>query len=152
MHFFRAVFLALLLAGAATGARAGSDQESVRQLLMKTFDKPEARLTVDPVVIDGDVAIAGWTQGDLGGRALLRRKQAAWTIDLCAGDALKEAASLEKLGIQKSRAAALASAVETAERRLDPEIRRKFSAFDGVFAVDEHGGHADADPHHRPIR
>lgn len=131
---------------------AANDQEAVRDLLLKTFDKPDARLIVDPIVIDGDVAIAGWVQGDLGGRALLRRRGDAWSIDLCGGDALKESQSLEKLGLQKSRAAALAAAVQSAERSLNPAALEKFSRFDGMFSVDENGGHSAADPHHRPIR
>jgi hypothetical protein len=146
--FPRVIFLASL----STAALAANDQEAVRNLLLKTFDKPEARLLVDPIVVDDDVAVAGWVQGDLGGRAFLRRKGDAWSIDLCAGDALKESESLEKLGLQKSRADSLAAAVQSAERRLNPVVLEKFSRFDGVFAVDEHGGHTAADPHHRPIR
>jgi hypothetical protein len=142
----------VLVASTSPPAFGAAEQDAVRQLLMKTFDKAEARLSVDPIVVDGDVAIAGWVQGDLGGRALLRRKGDLWEIDLCAGDALKESASLEKLGLQKPRAETLAAAVQAAERRLDPDVLQKFSRFDGVFAVDEKGGHTAADPHHRPIR
>ncbi|WP_424362115.1 copper uptake system-associated protein [Methylocystis parvus] len=145
-------FLSAVQLWVSTPAFAANDQEAVRDLLLKTFDKPEARLTVDPIVVDGDVAIAGWVQGDLGGRAFLRRKGDAWSIDLCAGDALKESQSLEKLGLQKPRADSLAAAVRTAEKSLNPAVLAKFSRFDGIFAVDENGGHTAADPHHRPIR
>lgn len=140
------------LASAFAAALAADDRAAVRDLLLRTFDRPEARLVVDPIVVDGDVAIAGWVQGDLGGRAFLRRKDDAWSIDLCAGDALKERESLEKLGLQKSRADSLAAAVRTAEKSLNPAVLEKFSRFDGMYAVDEHGGHTAADPHHRPIR
>jgi hypothetical protein len=149
LSFFPSV---IFLASSFATALAANDREAVRDLLLKTFDKPEARLVVDPIVVDGDVAIAGWVQGDLGGRAFLRRKDDVWSIDLCAGDALKESESLEKLGLQKSRADSLAAAVKAAERSLGPSVLEKFSRFDGMFAVDEHGGHTAADPHHRPIR
>lgn len=154
ISFTREFFhLAFLVGGISTSwqAFAAADDDAVRRLLMKTFDKPEARLSVDPVVIDGDVAVAGWVQGDLGGRAFLRRKGDQWTIDLCAGDALKESASLERLGLDKSRAASFASAINSAESKLDPNVLKKLSNFDGVFAVDEKGRHTPADPHHRPL-
>lgn len=145
--------LALIAASVSMSWRAfaAEDDDAVRRLLMKAFDKPEARLSVDPIVVDGDVAVAGWVQGDLGGRAFLRRKGDQWSIDLCAGDALKESASFERLGLQKARAASLASAINSAESKLDPGVLKKFSSFDGVFAVDDKGGHTPTDPHHRPI-
>jgi hypothetical protein len=130
---------------------AAGDEDAVQRLLIKTFDKPEARLNVDPVVVNGDVAVAGWVQGDLGGRAFLRRKGDQWTIDLCAGDALKDSASLERLGLEKARAASLASRINNAERKLDPLVLKKLSSFDRVFAVDEKGAHTPVDPHHRPF-
>ncbi|QGM99037.1 copper uptake system-associated protein [Methylocystis parvus] len=148
----RNILTAALSVAIWSPAVAISDQDVVRDVLLKTFDKPEMRLTVDPVVIDGDVAVAGWVQGELGGRALLRRKGEAWTIDLCAGDALKESKSLEKLGLQKARADSLAAAIGAAEKKLDPAVLQKFSRFDGMFAVDENGGHVSTDPHHRPIQ
>ena len=43
---------------------------------------------VDPVVVEGDHAIAGWVQGDMGGRAHLRRKGHDWQLVLCSGDPL----------------------------------------------------------------
>ena len=36
-----------------------------------TFDRPDAKLTVAPVVVAGGHAVAGWTQGDMGGPQLL---------------------------------------------------------------------------------
>ncbi len=52
-------------------------------MLMSTFDKPERRLVVELVVIERDVAIASWTQGETGGRALLRRKNGSWSVVMC---------------------------------------------------------------------
>ena len=71
--------------------RRGDDEDNsaVRQLLMNMYDKPEALLGVEAVVVEQDAAIADWSKGELGGRALLRRKDGVWYIAICAGDALK---------------------------------------------------------------
>jgi hypothetical protein len=47
------------------------------------FDTPENPLSVEPVVVLGDNAIAGWVQGERGGRALLWRVDGQWEIRLC---------------------------------------------------------------------
>jgi hypothetical protein len=61
------------------------DSQAVTTTLMATFDRPDARLKVEPVIVDCDVAIAGWAQDGRGGRALLRRVSGHWKIILCAG-------------------------------------------------------------------
>jgi hypothetical protein len=82
--------LAVLTASVATGLAepAGADATAISQLLHGTFDRPNESLSVGPVVVSGDHAIADWSQGDMGGRALLRRKQGGWVVTLCAGDAI----------------------------------------------------------------
>ena len=150
--------LILLIGVAAAWATVGvagsgddADNRAVRQLLMTMFDKPEAPLGVEAVVVEYDAAIADWSQGEVGGRALLRRMDGAWSIALCAGDALKSSVSLEKLGIAKPVADALAAKLSEAEGSLSPAFLEKFSRFDGVVAVDSAGGHSPVDPHHRAV-
>ena len=65
-----------------TMAAAEPDEDSIRHLLHSTFDKPDSRLVVDPVVVAGAHAIAGSSQGDMGGRALLRSRGGAWSLIL----------------------------------------------------------------------
>ncbi len=76
--------LLALIASVAVGLAepAGADAASIGQLLREMFDKPGETLSVGPVVVSGDHAIADWTQGDIGGRALLRRNQGAWAVTL----------------------------------------------------------------------
>ena len=70
--------VAASLAGtAAVRAADASDEPAIRHLMLAMFDKPDARLDVGPVVVVDDRAVAGWTQGEMGGRALLRRKPTA---------------------------------------------------------------------------
>ncbi|WP_187968087.1 copper uptake system-associated protein [Aquibium microcysteis] len=137
-----AITLALgLTLAVPASAHDTSDGGAIRHLMMATFDKPESPLTVEPVVVQGDIAVAGWSQGEMGGRALLRRKGDAWTLTLCSGDALKEAASLTHFGLSQTEASAMAAAIAEAEAKLDPALVAKFSTFDGVVMMDEEGHH-----------
>jgi hypothetical protein len=124
-----------------------SDKAAVRSLLMATFDKPGARLTVEPVTVEGDLAVAGWAQGDMGGRALLRKKDGTWTLTLCSGDALKDAAGLKTFGLSAEAADALSAEIVAAEAKLDPALVAKFSTFDGVVMMDGSGQHPPAEDH-----
>lgn len=138
MNIFRKATLAIAVIGLLAGsafADESADKAAIQQLLMVTFDKPEARLTVDPVTVEGDVAVAGWTQGDMGGRALLRRKQGAWVLTLCSGDSLKDPKALESFGLPAAEAEALAAAVVAAEAHLNQARLAKLASFEGVVKM-----------------
>lgn len=130
-----------------------SDQNAIRAVLMATFDKPEARLVVDPVVVSGDHAIAGWSQGDMGGRALLRQKGQAWDVILCAGDDLKKTDVLTKVGLPTAAAKALSASLAAAEAKLPPARLTLFSKFEGLVMIggdDSHHGHGQKPGGHHP--
>lgn len=131
----------------ATAAEPSADQAAIRHVLMSTFDKPEARLAVDPVVVVGKHAIAGWAQGERGGRALLMRHGTEWQITLCAGDGLKHAQMLREAGISKADADALARDLASAEAKLPAAQRARFATFDGVVRMDANGQHPPAHKH-----
>ncbi len=138
----------LLLAGAAAfafpaaGHADATDAVAIRRRMMELFDKPDQPLTVDPIVVTDAFAIAGWTQGDMGGRALLRRDHGAWRIILCSGDALTTAPLIEQAGAPAAVAAALVQRLAAAEAAIDPARRAYFSRFQGVVPVE------DGDHHH----
>jgi hypothetical protein len=127
-----------------------SDQDAIRAVMMQIFDKPEERLVVDPVVASGDHAIAGWSQGDMGGRALLRKKGHAWEIILCAGDDLKKADVLTKVGLPAAAATTLSASLAAAEAKLSSDRLVLFSKFEGLVMVggDGHHGHGQPAGHH----
>jgi hypothetical protein len=118
-----------------------SDPDAIRGVMMKTWDKPDVRLVVDPVVVSGDHAIAGWSQGDMGGRALLRRKGHVWDVVLCAGDDLKKADVLTKVGLPATVASALSAQLAKAEATLPSARLALFSKFEGLVMVSDDGGH-----------
>jgi copper(I)-binding protein len=127
---------------------AGPDEESIRHLLHSTFDKPESRLVVEPVVVSGDHALAGWSQGDMGGRALLRNRGGTWSLILCSGDGITSAEALRQAGVAPGDATALSFRLGEAERKLAPERLALFAKFEGTMMMDASGGH----PQHPPMR
>jgi hypothetical protein len=113
----------------------------VRDLLHSTFDKPEAKLAVAPVVATAGYAIAGWTQGEMGGRALLQNKHGRWTIILCAGDGIRSAEALQRAGIAPEAAGELAQALAKAEQAVPADRLAMFARFEGLLRMDEAGNH-----------
>jgi hypothetical protein len=125
----------------AGSAIAGPDEDAVRDLLHSTFDKPEAKLVVGPVVAAAGYAIAGWTQGEMGGRALLRNKHGRWTMILCAGDGIRSADALRHAGIAPDVANELAQALAKAEQTMSADRLATFARFEGLLRMDETGNH-----------
>ena len=141
------VFFALLafaLLGGAAAFAQSPDQAAIVHLMHRTFDKPESPLTVAPVVVAGDHALAGWTQGDMGGRALLRRKGQNWSLILCAGDGIKSRDALHRAGIPIGDATTLERELAKAELALPPQHIAMFSRFEGMLMMDESGQHPPA--------
>jgi hypothetical protein len=131
-----AAFLLAPLAPLCAWARPSNDEAAIRGLLMKAFDKPEARLVVAPVVVRGRYALAGWTQGPRGGRALLVRPEGgAWDISVCGGDNLLATDTLTLTGLAAAEAQALAQSMRQAEAGLPAATRARFASFDGLVRM-----------------
>ncbi len=84
----------------------------------------------------------------MGGRALLRRKQGAWAVTLCAGDAIKSSEALKTAGVPQPDAIHLAQALASAESGLAPERVAMFARFEGLVMMDGTSGHAAGHPGH----
>ncbi|MBU1304386.1 MAG: copper uptake system-associated protein [Alphaproteobacteria bacterium] len=121
----------------AMTAQPADDTAAITGMLKGVFETPDAPLSVEPVVVSGEYAIAGWSQGEAGGRALLRKTASGWAVHLCAGDGLKDAGNLAAIGVPAADADALAAALASAEAHLDPALLAKFASFDGTVMVDE---------------
>ena len=129
----------IVLWSLAGSAIAGPDEDAVRDLLLSTFDKPEAKLDVAPVV-----ALAGYAIAETGGRALLRNKHGRWTIILCAGDEIRSDEALRHAGIAPDVANALAQALAKAEQTVPADRLAMFARFEGLLRMDEAGNHPPA--------
>ena len=134
-----ALMWAVLIGGA--GYAQSSDERTITGLLHTTFDKPDLPLAVAPVVVAGDFAIADWGQGEMGGRALLHRKQQGWTLVLCAGDAIKTRQALAMAGVPPGEAARLEQDLATAEAGLSQKDLAVFSRFEGLVKMEEGVAH-----------
>ncbi|CAM3707055.1 copper uptake system-associated protein [Paracidovorax anthurii] len=127
----------------ASHAAETVDQSAIRKTMMSTWDTPDSRLEAGPIVVMADRAIAGWTQGERGGRALLTRNaQGQWHVSACAGDGLRDAKTLEMTGMSASAARELARQLAQAESSIDPRRRALFSTFDGMVRMGPSDHHA----------
>jgi hypothetical protein len=117
----------------------GADQSSISRLLHGMFDKPTETLSVEPIMISGNHAIADWAQGEMGGRALLRRQHQSWTLILCAGDGIKSKEALLKAGVPAADAERLERDMTVAEAELAPGKAAMFSRFEGLVMIDDKG-------------
>ena len=140
----RAVIVGMILYVSPASAES-ADQAVVAKLLHGMFDRPGAELLVAPIVVSGSFAVAGWRQGDAGGRALLRRKDQDWVLVLCAGDGIKSADGLVKAGVPGAQAASLARDLATEEARLPSQQVAMFSRFEGIMMM-EGGGEREPAP------
>jgi len=124
-----------------------TDETGIRQIMMSTWDTPQTRLEVGPVVIKDKWAVAGWTQGQRGGRAFLTRNaHDQWQVSVCGGDGLKEASTLALTGMPESAAQDLAQQVEAAEAAIPAERRALFATFEGMLRMDGAGNHPPQTP------
>ena len=130
-----------MVALAACGDRPSAEETAVADTLMRIFDKPEARLIVGPIAVAGDAALADWTQGAMGGRALLRYRDNAWRIELCAGDGIKNEAALSMAGIPLEHGRAIVAGLNDEERTESPQRLKQIASFNGVVRMHDGGAH-----------
>lgn len=120
----------------ACGPSQAKDTAAIRQVMMSTWDRPDTRLDVGPIVTDGAAAIADWTQGGLGGRAYLIRDGHGWRVVLCGGDALRTPEGLASLGLPAATATRLAARLRRAEAEVAPDRLARMSSFRGLMRMD----------------
>ncbi|MDZ7905730.1 MAG: copper uptake system-associated protein [Cypionkella sp.] len=120
-------------AAVAVDTAGMADPEAIAAIMKAQFDTPENPLTVDPITIEGDHALASWAQDGKGGRALLERRHGAWVIVLCGGADLRMPAFLAENGV--STADSLSALFNLAEDALGAEKVALYSSFEGVVMI-----------------
>ena len=86
---------------------ASTDQIEIINTISRIYDKPNLKVTTNPISINENFAIADWTQGDRGGRALLKKDNGHWAIITCGADEIKDLKNLKDAGISTNVAKAL---------------------------------------------
>ena len=107
-----------LLVACAPATGDAQDIAAIESLMRATWQRPDASLDAGPIVVEGDYAIADWTQGEMGGRALLQRRDGAWRVALCAGDGLRTAEGLQSMGVERRASATLARILARVEENV----------------------------------
>lgn len=113
-----------------------SDQTAIQTTLHGMFDKPGVELVIDPIAVEGEFAVAGWTQGDMGGRAFLKKSGSGWTLVLCTGDEIRSAEALAASGVPADAAQRLAGQIAQVEKTIGPARLQKLASFQGVVRMD----------------
>lgn len=141
LFFSMALFILFaMLTGVARAAPSETDR--ISQAMKAIWDSPEAPLVVEPIVIEGDYALAGWTQLARGGRALLKSRHGQWNVHMCGGDGLNDVETLTMAGMGAEAAERLVKNTSEAEAKLPAEVTAKFSTFGDNMVVD-HNHHPD---------
>lgn len=126
----------------STSGKASDDAEGIRTVMLHTWDKPEERLKVAPVVHAGQFGLASWTQGPRGGRAVLEKQHGKWSVIVCGGDGILDASALTQTGMPNAIAQKLVKALKAEEQKLDAATRKQFASFQGWVKVGSQGDHA----------
>ena len=110
-----------------------ADPDAIATIMKAQFETPENPLTVDPITVEGDHALASWAQDGKGGRALLERRNGQWVIVLCGGEDLRLPSFLTENGV--SAAETLSSMFNAAEDALGADKVKLYSSFEGVMII-----------------
>jgi hypothetical protein len=126
----------------SVGQAAAHDmnEHQITMVMKQLFEKPDAPLTVVPISVEGDYAVAGWIQGGRGGRAFLQKEKNQWAIAVCGGSGLTQADVMQAIGMKSDAATRLAAAVVAAEGKLSADKRKLFDGFEGMVKVDQAAG------------
>lgn len=126
-----ALLTSLALAGCAI-ANPVVDEGRVREVTEEHFGSRFVPIDVGPIVVSGDHAIADWTQGDYGGRALYERGEYGWMLLLCSGDSIRRAENLKRAGVPDFNAGFIAEQLAEAEAALPAERLSRMKRFVGT--------------------
>jgi hypothetical protein len=114
---------------AQLGIANASPEEDVAKAISKIYDKPDQKVVTNPVAVVDKFAIADWTQGNRGGRALMKNINGQWAITACGADGIKELKNLKDAGIPIKTAEALIIKLNQLEKAEDPKRLKMFSLF-----------------------
>jgi hypothetical protein len=127
--FHRYLLVLFLVFSGALSAESLTDEAQIQAVIGKTYDKPNNKVNTTPISVADDFAVADWTQGKRGGRALMKRINGNWEILACGNDGLKDTKSLVKAGMSEKTASTIVKKLADLEKLEDPRRLAKFNLF-----------------------
>jgi copper(I)-binding protein len=109
----------------------------IRDVLKTMFETPDKPLTVDPITVQDEWAVAGWQQDGRGGRVLLKQSPHGWRVQMLAGDVFQSPAGFEGAGLSPRDAEQLSRRVHEAEAGLNDQTLKLFGSFEGSVAMSQ---------------
>jgi hypothetical protein len=146
--FHRYLLVLFLVFSGALSAESLTDEAQIQAVIGKTYDKPNNKVNTTPISIADDFAVADWTQGKRGGRALMKRINGNWEILACGNDGLKDTKSLVKAGMSEKTASTIVKKLADLEKLEDPRRLAKFNLF-GTPNDPINKNEDDSHKHHR---
>lgn len=125
------VIAAVMLLAAACGSASSKAEAAITDVLHARLEKPGAQLIVGPIAADGAFAVAGWTQGDEGGRALLQKGGKGWFPVLAGGESLRSVQGLIGHGVPQHQAVEITKELAREEKNVSAERLAKMARFAG---------------------
>lgn len=93
-------------------------------------------IAIAPIVVRGNVAIAGWTADNIGARALLKRDaELDWYVELWSGQSLLLDSTLSSMGVGRADREAIRTEFRIAESLLGAAFTRRFEAYPGTVVI-----------------
>lgn len=119
-------------AAAETGPE---DEAQIRDLMTAQFAAADEPVTVEPVTIRGDEALAGWSRDTAGGRAYLHKGRDGWSIVAYAGKEMFHSSLYQRYGMTPEAAIDLIKAEAMAEAALGHTTTVQLDRSEGIVEV-----------------
>ena len=116
-------------------------ESAIEHVIKKQWDKPDNPVLVSPIVIVDNAAVAGWSQGARGGRALLKLDGGEWRVMFCGDVTLTHAAVLEQSGLTSDQAIRISKELLAAEAKISTTQINILDTFRGLMKVDAEHHH-----------
>lgn len=117
------------------GNDRAADLLAINTVLRAELDN-QTDIIIAPVVLDGAFAIAGWTRGEAGARALLRRDiDDGWYVEMWSGKSVTLPATLSSIGVPKSAAESLRRELAASEALLGCQFSSRFDNYPGTVII-----------------
>ncbi len=109
------------------------DEKKIRHVINSTYDTPNGKVIINPIVINAEHALASWVQGNKGGRVIMNKNSHdQWEVVLCSGKAVLDSQFLQKSGITRPIADLLSKALTKKEATLSEKQRLQFDSFNAI--------------------